>query len=51
MEENEQFLQKLCRKAVSKCLDLNNCRQTTADVRDTGLYGVNLIQRHRGTEG
>uniref|UniRef100_A0A8B9WVZ6 Leucine rich repeat containing 31 n=1 Tax=Bos mutus grunniens TaxID=30521 RepID=A0A8B9WVZ6_BOSMU len=36
MEEDERFLQKLGRKADSKCLDLNNCRQTTADVRDTG---------------
>ena len=51
MEENERFLQKLGRKAISKCLDLNNCRQTTADVRETGLYGVDLIQRHKGTEG
>lgn len=51
MEEDERFLQKLGRKAVSKCLDLNNCRQTTADVRNTGLYGVDLIQGHGGTEG
>ncbi|KAK2501709.1 hypothetical protein MC885_012116 [Smutsia gigantea] len=32
--KNEQFLQKLGRKAVDKCLDLNNCRLTTADVRE-----------------
>lgn len=51
MEENERFLQKLGRKAVNKCLDLNNCRLTTADVRETGLYGVDLIQRHRGHRG
>uniref|UniRef100_A0A8D0T562 Leucine rich repeat containing 31 n=1 Tax=Sus scrofa TaxID=9823 RepID=A0A8D0T562_PIG len=35
MEENEQFLQKWGKKAVDKCLDLNNCRLTTADVRET----------------
>ncbi|XP_061023854.1 leucine-rich repeat-containing protein 31 isoform X1 [Dama dama] len=35
MEENEWFLQKLGRKAVNKCLDLNNCRLTAADVRET----------------
>ncbi|XP_007077164.1 leucine-rich repeat-containing protein 31 [Panthera tigris] len=34
MEKNEQFLQKLGRKAVNKCLDLNNCGLTTADVRE-----------------
>lgn len=34
MEKNEQFLQKLGEKAVDKCLDLNNCRLTTADVRE-----------------
>ncbi|XP_043731403.1 leucine-rich repeat-containing protein 31 isoform X4 [Cervus elaphus] len=34
MEENEWFLQKLGRKAVNKCLDLNNCRLTAADVRE-----------------
>uniref|UniRef100_A0A673TN63 Leucine rich repeat containing 31 n=2 Tax=Suricata suricatta TaxID=37032 RepID=A0A673TN63_SURSU len=34
MEKNEQFLQKLGRKAVSKCLDLNNCRLTTEDVAE-----------------
>ncbi|XP_057355872.1 leucine-rich repeat-containing protein 31 isoform X2 [Manis pentadactyla] len=34
MVKNEQFLQKLGRKAVDKCLDLNNCRLTTADVRE-----------------
>ncbi|XP_036099033.1 leucine-rich repeat-containing protein 31 [Molossus molossus] len=34
MEKNEQFLQKLGKNAVDKCLDLNNCRLTTADVRE-----------------
>ncbi|XP_014701968.1 leucine-rich repeat-containing protein 31 isoform X1 [Equus asinus] len=34
MEKNEQFLQKLGKKAVDKCLDLNNCRLTTADMRE-----------------
>ncbi|KAF0880762.1 leucine-rich repeat-containing protein 31 [Crocuta crocuta] len=34
MEENEQFLQKLGRKAVNKCLDLNNCKLTTEDVME-----------------
>ncbi|KAF3827294.1 hypothetical protein GH733_002780 [Mirounga leonina] len=34
MEKNEQFLQKLGRTAVDKCLDLNNCRLTAADVRE-----------------
>uniref|UniRef100_A0ABI7X098 Leucine rich repeat containing 31 n=1 Tax=Felis catus TaxID=9685 RepID=A0ABI7X098_FELCA len=34
MEKNEQFLQKLGRKAVNKCLDLNNCGLTTTDVRE-----------------
>ncbi|XP_032262092.1 leucine-rich repeat-containing protein 31 isoform X1 [Phoca vitulina] len=34
MEKNEQFLQKLGRTAVDKCLDLNNCRLTAADMRE-----------------
>ncbi|XP_027441547.2 leucine-rich repeat-containing protein 31 isoform X1 [Zalophus californianus] len=34
MEKNEQFLQKLGSTAVDKCLDLNNCRLTAADVRE-----------------
>ncbi|XP_053077200.1 leucine-rich repeat-containing protein 31 isoform X4 [Acinonyx jubatus] len=34
MEKNEQFLQKLGRKSVNKCLDLNNCGLTTEDVRE-----------------
>ncbi|KAM5334191.1 leucine-rich repeat-containing protein 31 isoform 5-T6 [Glossophaga mutica] len=34
MEKNEQFLQKLGKQAVDKGLDLNNCRLTTADVRE-----------------
>ncbi|XP_047586082.1 leucine-rich repeat-containing protein 31 isoform X2 [Lutra lutra] len=34
MEEKEQFLQKLGRTAVDKCLDLNNCRLTSADLRE-----------------
>ncbi|XP_007197596.2 LOW QUALITY PROTEIN: leucine-rich repeat-containing protein 31 [Balaenoptera acutorostrata] len=34
MEENEPFLQKLGKNPVDKCLDLNNCRLTTADVRE-----------------
>lgn len=37
MEEKEQFLQKLGRTAVDKCLDLNNCRLTAADLREAGL--------------
>lgn len=32
LEKNEQFLQKLGKKAVDKCLDLNNRRLSTADV-------------------
>ncbi|XP_054432943.1 leucine-rich repeat-containing protein 31 isoform X1 [Pteronotus mesoamericanus] len=35
-EKNEQFLRKLGKKAVDRCLDLNNCRLTTADVREMG---------------
>uniref|UniRef100_A0A8C9APM3 Leucine rich repeat containing 31 n=1 Tax=Prolemur simus TaxID=1328070 RepID=A0A8C9APM3_PROSS len=35
MEKNEQFLQKLGKKAVNKCLDLNNCGLTRADLRET----------------
>ncbi|XP_075403995.1 leucine-rich repeat-containing protein 31 [Tenrec ecaudatus] len=34
VEKNEQFLQKLGRKAAGKCLDLNNCGLTAADVRE-----------------
>ncbi|XP_012326397.2 leucine-rich repeat-containing protein 31 isoform X2 [Aotus nancymaae] len=34
VEENEQFLQKLGEKAVDKCLDLNNCGLTTADLKE-----------------
>nr|KAF6475069.1 leucine rich repeat containing 31 [Rousettus aegyptiacus] len=34
LEKNETFLQKLGEKAVDKCLDLNNCRLSTADVRE-----------------
>ncbi|XP_014638690.1 PREDICTED: leucine-rich repeat-containing protein 31 isoform X2 [Ceratotherium simum simum] len=34
LEKNEQFLQKLGTKAVDRRLDLNNCRLTTADVRE-----------------
>lgn len=34
LEKNEQFLQKLGKKAVDKCLDLNNSRLSTADVRE-----------------
>ncbi|XP_032978531.1 leucine-rich repeat-containing protein 31 isoform X2 [Rhinolophus ferrumequinum] len=34
LEKNEQFLQKLGKKAVDKCLDLNNCRLSRADVRE-----------------
>ncbi|XP_069329045.1 leucine-rich repeat-containing protein 31 isoform X2 [Eulemur rufifrons] len=36
MEKNEQFLQKLGKKAVNKCLDLNNCGLTRADLREVG---------------
>lgn len=36
LEKNEQFLQKLGKKAVNKCLDLNNCRLSTADVEEMG---------------
>nr|XP_020737772.1 leucine-rich repeat-containing protein 31 isoform X1 [Odocoileus virginianus texanus] len=35
MQENEWFLRKLGRKAVNKCLDLNNCRLTAVDVTET----------------
>ncbi|XP_031519437.1 leucine-rich repeat-containing protein 31 isoform X4 [Papio anubis] len=34
MEKYEQFLQKLGKKAVNKCLDLNNCGLTTADMKE-----------------
>eukprot|EP00069_Balaena_mysticetus_P012441 bmy_21665T0 len=51
MEENEPFLQKLGKNPVDKCLDLNNYRLTTTDVREPGLYGVDLAQRHRGPLG
>ncbi|KAB0405850.1 hypothetical protein E2I00_004327 [Balaenoptera physalus] len=34
MEENEPLLQKLGKNPVDKCLDRNNCRLTTADVRE-----------------
>ncbi|XP_027797989.1 leucine-rich repeat-containing protein 31 isoform X2 [Marmota flaviventris] len=33
MEKNDQFLQTLGKKIVNKCLDLNSCGLTTADVR------------------
>ncbi|XP_025232838.1 leucine-rich repeat-containing protein 31 isoform X3 [Theropithecus gelada] len=36
MEKYEQFLQKLGKKAVNKCLDLNNCGLTTADMKEMG---------------
>lgn len=48
MEKNEQFLQKLGRKAVNKCLDLNNCGLTTTDVREVGLYAADWAQRDPG---
>lgn len=51
MEENEQFLQKWGKKAVDKCLDLNNCRLTTADVRETGLYALDLAGKALGALG
>ncbi|XP_006150321.2 leucine-rich repeat-containing protein 31 isoform X2 [Tupaia chinensis] len=34
MEKNEQFLQKLGKKSLDKCLDLNNCGLTAADLRE-----------------
>uniref|UniRef100_A0A2K5YL46 Leucine rich repeat containing 31 n=1 Tax=Mandrillus leucophaeus TaxID=9568 RepID=A0A2K5YL46_MANLE len=34
MEKYEQFLQKLGKKTVNKCLDLNNCGLTTADMKE-----------------
>ncbi|ELW64798.1 Leucine-rich repeat-containing protein 31 [Tupaia chinensis] len=36
MEKNEQFLQKLGKKSLDKCLDLNNCGLTAADLRELG---------------
>ncbi|KAJ8797719.1 hypothetical protein J1605_017145 [Eschrichtius robustus] len=42
MEENEPFLQKLGKNPVDKCLDLNNCRLTTADVREPGQLLLRL---------
>lgn len=48
-EKNGQFLQKLGKQAADKGLDLNNCRLTTADVREMGLYAVGFAQR--GTQG
>lgn len=38
----EQFLQKLGKKAEDRCLDLNNCGLTTADVREMGQYAVDF---------
>ncbi|XP_006861881.1 PREDICTED: leucine-rich repeat-containing protein 31 isoform X2 [Chrysochloris asiatica] len=35
-EKNEQFLQKLGKKAVNKCLGLSSCGLTTADMREVG---------------
>uniref|UniRef100_A0A8C0C8I0 Leucine rich repeat containing 31 n=1 Tax=Balaenoptera musculus TaxID=9771 RepID=A0A8C0C8I0_BALMU len=46
MEENEPFLQKLGKNPVDKCLDLNNCRLTTADVREP----VALLPSHPDLE-
>ncbi|XP_004675443.1 PREDICTED: leucine-rich repeat-containing protein 31 [Condylura cristata] len=34
VEKNEKFLQKLGLKTVNTCLDLNNCRLTTAQVQE-----------------
>ncbi|XP_012366079.1 leucine-rich repeat-containing protein 31 isoform X3 [Nomascus leucogenys] len=34
MEKNDQFLQKLGKKAVNRCLDLNNRGLTTADMKE-----------------
>lgn len=48
LEKNEQFLQKLGKKAVDKCLDLNNSRLSTADVREVGLYAVDCALRNTG---
>lgn len=48
LEKNETFLQKLGEKAVDKCLDLNNCRLSTADVREMGLYAVDFAQKNMG---
>lgn len=46
LEKNEQFLQKLGKKAVDKCLDLNNCRLSTADVVEMGLYAVDSAPKN-----
>lgn len=51
MEENERFLQKLGRKAVNKCLDLNNCRLTTADVRGRRVCMESTLSRGTGHRG
>lgn len=48
MEKNEQFLQQLGKMAVDKCLDLNNCRLSTADVREMGVYAVAFAGRTWG---
>lgn len=48
MEKYEQFLQKLGKKAVNKCLDLNNCGLTTADMKEMGLYAVDFAKRKIG---
>lgn len=48
MEKNEQFLQKLGKKAIDKCLDLNNCRLSRADVREMGVYAVDFTLRNTG---
>jgi hypothetical protein len=43
-EKNDQFSQKLGKKAVDKCLDLNNCGLTAADIGEVGLCTVDLVQ-------
>uniref|UniRef100_A0A8C9PAH9 Leucine rich repeat containing 31 n=1 Tax=Spermophilus dauricus TaxID=99837 RepID=A0A8C9PAH9_SPEDA len=42
MEKNDQFLQTLGKKIVNKCLDLNSCGLTTADVRKMDLEELDI---------
>uniref|UniRef100_A0A8C0VWH9 Leucine-rich repeat-containing protein 31 n=1 Tax=Castor canadensis TaxID=51338 RepID=A0A8C0VWH9_CASCN len=41
-EKNDQFSQKLGKKAVDKCLDLNNCGLTAADIGEVDLEELDI---------
>lgn len=51
MEKNEPFPRKLGTTAVDRCLDLNNCRLTAADVTEAGLYAAGFARRASGALG